>query len=40
MISVSGKNWERQKINKNLVEKVKQDHGLGDILSHLIISRN
>ena len=40
MISVSGKNWEKQKVNKNLVEKVKQDYGLGDILSQLIISRN
>ncbi len=40
MISVSKKKWEKQKVNKNLVEKVKQDHGFGNILSHLIISRN
>ena len=40
MISVSGKNWEKQKVSKNLVEKFKQDHGLGEILSQLIISRN
>ena len=40
MISVSGKKWEKQKVNKNLVEKVKQDYGLGDILSQLIISKN
>ena len=40
MISVSGKNWEKQKINKNLVEKVKQDYGYSEILSQLIISRN
>ena len=40
MISVSEKKWEKQKINKNLVEKLKQDHGFGDILSQLIISRN
>ena len=40
MISVSGKKWEKQKVNNNLVEKVKQDYGLGDFLSHLIISRN
>ena len=40
MISVSGKKWEKQKVNRNLVEKLKQDHGFGDILSHLIISRN
>jgi len=40
MISVSGKIWAEQKVNKNLVEKFKQDHGLGDIISKLIISRN
>ena len=39
MISVSGKTWTEQKVNKNLVEKFKQDYGLGDILSKLIISR-
>ena len=39
MISVSGKTWTQQKINKNLVEKVKQDYGFSDILSQLIISR-
>ena len=39
MISVSGKTWSQQKVNKNLVEKVKQDYGFSDILSHLIISR-
>jgi len=40
MISVSGKIWTEQKVNKNLVEKFKQNYGLGDILSKLIISRN
>src|SRR5210317_914849 len=40
MISVSGKIWTEQKVNQNLVEKFKQDYGLGDILSKLIISRN
>jgi len=40
MISVSGKVWIEQKVNKNLVEKFKQDYGLGDNLSKLIISRN
>jgi single-stranded-DNA-specific exonuclease len=40
MISVSGKIWTEQKVNKNLVEKFKQDYGLGDILSKLIISKN
>ena len=40
MISVTDKEWTQQKFNKNLVEKIKQDYGFGDILSHLIISRN
>jgi single-stranded-DNA-specific exonuclease len=40
MISVTGKSWVQQKVSKNLVEKVKQDYGLGHILSHLIISKN
>ena len=40
MISVSGKIWTEQKVNKNLVEKFKQDYGLSDILAKLIISRN
>jgi len=40
MISVTGKTWTEQKVNKNLVEKFKQEYGLGDLLSKLIISRN
>ena len=40
MISVSGKIWTEEKVNQNLVEKLKQDYGFGDILSKLIISRN
>ena len=40
MISVSGKTWTEQKVNKNLVEKFKQDYGFGEIISRLIISRN
>jgi len=40
MISVSGKIWTEQKVNKNLVEKFKQDYGFGDIITRLIISRN
>ena len=40
MISVSGKIWTEQKVNKNLVEKFKQDYRLGDIITRLIISRN
>ena len=40
MISVSGKKWIERKINKNSIEKIKQDYGFRDILSQLIISRN
>jgi len=40
MISISGKIWTEQKVDKNLVEKFKQDYGLGDILSRLVISKN
>ena len=40
MISVSNKNWEETKINKNRVEKLKQDYNFSEILSKLIISRN
>ena len=39
MISVSGKKWEQKKNNKNLIEKLKQDHDFSEILSKLIISR-
>ena len=39
MISISGKNWEQKKNNKNLVEKLKQDYSLSDILSRLVVSR-
>ncbi len=40
MISVSGKKWEQKKINKNSIEKLKQDFDFSEILSKLIISRN
>ena len=39
MISVSGKKWEEKIINKNLVEKLKQDFDFTNILSKLVISR-
>ena len=38
MISVTGKNWSQQKVNKNLVEKVKQDYGLDHIFSLFLIT--
>ena len=39
MISVSGRNWEQKKTNKNLIEKLKQDYDFSEIVSKLIISR-
>ena len=39
MISVSGRNWEQKKTNKNSIEKLKQDYNFSDILSKLVISR-
>ena len=40
MISVSDKNWTERKVNKNSIEKIKQDYGFNEILSKLIVSRN
>ena len=40
MISVSGKKWIERKVNKNSVEKIKQDYKFNEILSKLIVSRN
>ena len=39
MISISGKQWIEKKINKNSIEKLKQDYNFSEILSSLIISR-
>jgi len=40
MISVSGKKWIEKQINKNSIEKIKQDFNFSEIISKLIISRN
>jgi single-stranded-DNA-specific exonuclease len=40
MISVSGRYWEEQYINKRLVEKIKIDHNFNEIQSKIILSRN
>jgi single-stranded-DNA-specific exonuclease len=40
MISVTEKKWKEYSPNKNLVEKLKQNHGFSYVLSKLIISRN
>jgi len=39
MISISGKEWKLKQIDRNLVEKLKQDYDFNEILSKLIISR-
>ena len=39
MISISGRNWEQKKINKNSIEKLKQDYSFSDIVSRLVVSR-
>ena len=40
MISVSEKKWIEKKINKNSIDKLKQDFNFSEIISKLIISRN
>ena len=37
MISVSGKKWTEKKINKNSVDKIKQDFGFSEILAKIIV---
>mgnify|MGYP001345117160 CR=1 FL=1 len=39
MISVLGKNWKQKIINKNSIEKLKQDYHFNDIVSKVVISR-
>ena len=39
MISVTGRSWEQKKINKNLIEKLKQDYHFSDIVSKIVTSR-
>jgi len=40
MISVSGRKWQKNKVDKNLVDKIHQQNNFSKILSHLIVSRN
>ena len=39
MISVSRRNWQEIKINKNIVKKTQQKNNFSDIVSQLIVSR-
>ena len=40
MKSVSGKHWEEISVNKRLIDKVKLDHKLSDLISKSIVHRN
>jgi len=40
MISVSGREWKAKKVNKRLVEKIKQEYNFSEIVSNLIVSRD
>ena len=40
MISITGKRWKEKFINKNSINKLKQDLKISDILARLIILRN
>jgi single-stranded-DNA-specific exonuclease len=40
MISITGKKWVQKKINKNSIEKLKQDYNFSETLSKLVISRD
>jgi single-stranded-DNA-specific exonuclease len=39
MISILGKKWIEKNINKNSIEKVKQDFNLSDILAKIVLDR-
>jgi single-stranded-DNA-specific exonuclease len=39
MISVTGRNWEQKRTNRNSIEKLKQDYDFSDIVSKLVTSR-
>ena len=40
MISVSGKRWEEINVNKRLIEKIKSEENISDLIAKLLISRN
>ncbi len=40
MISVSGRKWKEEKVNKKIVEKIEQEYNFSKIISKLIVSRN
>ena len=40
MISVSGKHWEEINVNKRLIEKIKSEQNISELIAKLLISRN
>ena len=40
MISISGREWKEEKVNKRIVEKIEQEYNFSKIVSKLIVSRN
>ena len=40
MISVSGKHWEEINVSKRLIEKIKSEQNISELIAKLIISRN
>ena len=40
MISVSGKHWEEINVNKRLIEKIKSEQNISELIAKLIVSRN
>ncbi len=39
MISVSGKKWKQREADKNLVEKLKQDLNISEVISRILVTR-
>ena len=37
MVSVSGKHWEEINVNKRLIEKVKSEYNISELISKLLI---
>ena len=40
MISVSGKHWEEINVKKRLIEKIKSEQNISELIAKLLISRN
>ncbi len=40
MKSISGKNWDEEKFNKNLIDKIKVENNLSDLIAKQVVSKN